>query len=573
MQDLVSVINSRYQQVKADKDTTARRDQDLINEYVYPSSHVESRRSGDKEGERHIRQKIVDNIAERGIEDTAAHITNLLAPSGGRWLMLLPDDLSKILGKTTPVKKKNREYLELAQRAVEKYLVRPDVKFHLSFDETMIECCAKGTGVPYRRIVIDENGKQQLNYQSIEFDDCYFEEDYLGNVNIGYRCRNMTALQILQEYIDVEDPSHNFDEMSIKSLRDDVVVNPKKVYEVVQAMFPKGDVCYKHPECQARVMDKAYASVHIAMEVGNGKGGSLGMLRNGHSQIFNFRPYRFRKRAGKTYGFGPGHRCLSDLIALQSMKRSNVKASRLAVSPAWDIPYQGYAKRLNNTPNALNYRKKKGTGKDDKATPIFSVDRLPLGVDREDRTKADVEQSLYLDLLREAKVGEMSATESTIRQSERLSAISPVIARIVLEYLNKEIDFVYKFLIKTKQIPEPPADLKGIGVSPVYISQLMKAQANSDLLALERFANITVSLSQAFPGITETVENTEIVHYIIEKLFLPYKFLRDAEEIQESKENAQMQEEQQGNATALKDASQAQLNTARAASVLGGIGG
>lgn len=567
MSGLAAAVKHRYDEAKTAK-AVWDRDQQLINEYVYPSGSATTNQNKHKESERAIRQKIYDNMAERGIEDLASYMISVLTPIGSRWLMLLPEDPSLVVGdKQKKAKQKNRQALDHAARMVERYLMKPEIGFHLCFDETLIQANAKGMGVPDRQKFKDLNGKTQLGYRSIDVDECCFEENNRGQIDVGFRSRQMTARQVLQEYIEVENPSHNLEDDKIQLLRDYVKDTPDKRLEVVQAMFPKGDEIYK--ESFAYVEDKPYASIHIFLDMEGGDC-DYGVLRDGVADSLTFKPFRFRKRSGKTYGFGLGHRVLADVMGLQKMKRSNLKAAELAVRPPLHVPFGRYANKFSIAPAALNHAKKTGLNNQEKAEPIFTVDRVPLGVDREDRTKNDIREGLFLNRIAEEKVGEMSATETTVRQIERLSLLAPILFRIVVEFLNPQIEAVFHFLIEEGYIKDFPKEILEAGVSPVYISQLMKAQSDAELVALERFANLVLSLSNAFPETIRKVDQDEMVQYVLEKLMLPHRLLKDDDVLEQERTVEGVTSSASDQAEIIETLSRANLNTQRAAESRGG---
>lgn len=561
MPSLRELIINRYGRNKSEKDILNDDYQDL-SDYVYPKGTVfePTNASKDKETEKTKRAKVVDKTAERAVEDLASFIVSTLAPAGSHWLMLLPEDPTLLKDA------REMKALDLAARRIEKYLFKPEVKFHLAFDESALDVCGMGTGIPLMQ-TIGFGKDSDLNFRSVPFEECFFEENNIGEIDVVFRLRSVTAKQILEDYVYIpeEERSHDLDEVAVKSLEETARIEPTKKFELIHCVVPRGDSIYS----AAGTSDRDFASIHLFREGGISKGGAGGILRNSSLDFFPYRVYRFRKRSGRVYGYGPGNRALADTIALQRMKKSNINVAQLSGRPPMHIPFQSYAKRLNISPGAANHAKRGGTNKDNKAEPLLVVGNLPVGVDRELMTKNDIRESFYLDQIQERKDARMSATESTIRKTERLQTMQPQLTRIVVEFLNPTIEYVYEFLVKKGILDKPSDKLKKSGISPVYISQLLQSQADTDILALERLAAVLANISGAFPKTINAIDALKIPKFLVERLFLPHDFLKDEEEAQEREAEEQEITTATNQAEAAEKASKAALNTAKAAETLG----
>jgi hypothetical protein len=557
--ELRVLSTTRADKLESDKATYTGDLQEISN-YIYPIGDVNNSNTKEAESEKSRRRKIVHNIGERCVEDLAGYIQNTLAPVGMNWIMLFPDD-PKLMDREPLVK-----WLDQAARRTQVYLARPEVKFHLMFDEVLIEAIATGTGVP--QLLERYNGKtksKMLVFKSASVTECFFEENTWGDIDRGFRVRQMTARQILQDYVNDESlATHDLDVEEIKQLTEDAQANPNKKFEVLQGYFPEDDIIYKASGCK-----EPYASIHLFRDGAAGPNRRCGILRNSGMTFCPYIPFRFRKRAGETYGFGPGSRVLSDIISLQRMKRTNLRCAELIEKPPLHIPFQAYTKQLNIGPGAANHAKRTGSNKENMAQPLLVIGNVPIGVEMEDRCVEEIRKGMYLDKTQETKNAEMSATESSIRERQNQQALSPQTYRIVTEFLNMVLEPVINYLIDKNMIDPMPKELKESGISPIYISQLIRAQADTDLIGLERLSGILASLSGAFPNIKDSIEDTNIPKMIVQRLFLPRDLLRDQETVANEREQSKAMDQTVGLAGAAKDASQGSLNLAKTADMLG----
>lgn len=561
---LTKMIISRFQKLVTD-DAVYREDMVRISEYIYPNSLVEASGSpvlgvnSEKTSERGKRKKILDNIAEQNLEDLAAFIVGILAPAGSKWLMLLPEDPSLL--KTGVVTR----HLDDAAEKIMKYLFKPEVKFHLMFDETALENIAWGMGIPYVRKKIIK-GRNELRFKSIARWECFFQEDEDDNIDTCFRRKSITAKQIMQEYILPASSNYDIDETVLSALKDAAQNDPNKKYELIYAVVPEGDEIHS-----ATKIKSPYVGVHLFKDGADAD--KSGILKKGELERFPYFPYRFRKRPGELNGYGPAHRGIANVITLQSMKKSNLRAANLMVEPPYDIPENRYTKKLNISPGAANHSKRTGnpSGQREKAEPLLLVGNVPIGVEMEDREKDAINRAFYANEIAEQKNAEMSATESNIRLRERLQKLMPQLSRIVVEFLNPCIEYVYEFLKEQKIIDDEPRELAERGISPVYISALMKAQSDADISSLERLAAVLAQVSQAFPGALEGFAEGQIPKFLVDKLFLPQSLLKTEADMKADKAAKQAREANTVDAGAAKDASVAGLNVAKTNQLLAGM--
>lgn len=532
-----------------------------ISNYIYPVGDVNNSNTSGTDTEKSRRRKIHHNIGERSVEDLAGYIQNTLAPQGMNWLMLLPDD-----PKLMELDRIN-DWLDTAARRTQTYLARPEVKFHLMLDEVLIEAIACGTAVPH---LLERNNpktkKKMLVFKSVSITECCFEENTYGDIDRGFRIRQMTARQILQEYVaDKALATHDLEAEEIKWLEDEAQANPTKKIEVLQGFFPPDDPIYV-----ASGTKEPYASVHMFRDGGTGSTDRhQGILRNAGYTICPYVPFRFRKRAGETYGFGPGSRVLSDIISLQRMKKSNLGCAELMQKPPLHVPFQAYTKQLNIAPGAANHSKRTGSNKENMAQPLFVIGNVPIGVEMEDRTVAEIKSGMYLDKTQDQKNAEMSATESSIRERQNQQSLAPQTYRITAECFNIILEITIEYLIKRGTIDKMPDELRESGISPMYISQLIRAQADTDLIGLERLSGILANLSGAFPDLKDAIEDTNIPKLIVQRLFLPRYILKNPEAVKQAREQSKAISQSGDLAATAKDASQASLNLSKTADMLG----
>ena len=532
---------TRYSRLSSDK-AFYEPDMELISDMVHPIGMIRDS-ANVKENERTKRSQIVDNIAERAVDDLSAYLTSLIAPPDARWFMLADEEPSTI----DDIEKKGQ--LDAASRKALAYLNQPERNFHLSFDESAVECVPFGLGIMHVQEL-----KEGLYFSSVSIKEVYVQENFKGEIDAVIRRRKMTAMQILGEYVDVEKPTYDLSENEIADIRQQADSDPNYEYDILYGVFPENDSITK-----AAGTPYKYSSVHCFY---NSVGNKYGILRKGGLKRFPYFAYRFRRRAGEPYGHGCGHRGLSDIRVLQGLKKDNIIVSKLTGRPPLHVPHQAYTKALNVSPGATNHGKRTSRTGNEKAEPLFLVGSLPVSVEMSDRIRVAIEEAFYLDAIKETKNNEMSATESNIRRQDRFSTLNPTIKRIMKECTTAVIEYVVDYLKEKGKLNE----LQGIdNISVVYINYILKSQFDTELLGLERLTSTILNLSKAFPDLPMSFDEEQIVPMLIEKTFLPYKLKRKSEDVKKDKEIKQMQAATQIGT----EQSQSTLNYAKAAETLG----
>lgn len=552
---LLATIENRYSNGRSLR-SQGENELDLITQYVYPMSKEFTVGANSAKGDSR-QSKIFDNTAANSLEDLSGYIATTLAPPGVDWLMLLPDDPDLLDDKTTI------KYLDKASRKISKYLFRSEVRFHLASDEAIMECSGLGTGCIHIREEKDDRGNKFLLHQSVPMSELVFEENHMGVPDVVFRSRSITAKQILEQYVYVDNPSHRMDDSMIEDLKEMATSgDPNHEFELIHAVFPKSDLI---SGMMTKKVSRKYGSVHIFTSGANNDDDKKAVLREADVDFNPYIVFRFRKRSGESWGYGPGHRALPDTRALQKMRKTNLEAGEISVAPPMDVPTATYKNKLNLASRAMNYRKRFGTNADRRAEPMLLSNGIPIGLEMEDRTREIIKEALYSGEIKESKVGEMSATETGVRQMDRLKLMSPQLTRIITEWLHRNVMIVYDWMLREKLLDEEPEKLKKSGLSPVYVSELIRAMFANELIAIERLFASVANISNVDNGETaNTIDKREIAMTLVQKSRLPLSWVKSQETIEEERQRETGEETGVNSAKAAKDASTATLNIAKA---------
>jgi hypothetical protein len=401
-----------------------------------------------------------------------------------------------------------------------------------------------------------------LIFTSIANDEVYLQENNDDYPDVIFRLRRMTAKQILQEYvlIDEVNQSHDLSFEDIQELKDKADQDPTYLYELIYGVVPNTDAL---AVMSGKSKEFEYITLHLFRDSVGDKQGLLRVSGVDYQQYF---PYRFRRGSNQAYGIGCGHRAIADVRTLQVFKKSNIASALLAERPPFDVPWQTYAKnKLNLSPGAMNHRRRTSRGGNEKAEPLLLVGNVLISVEMADRVRETVRNAFYLDKVAESKRGEMSATESNIRARDRIQSMTPNITRIISEFITPAIEATLQFMFKKKMFDSEFTKEMLDNISIIYITYALRAQMDSDLLGFQSLTQSVQSLGQVFPTLRYQLQEKEVMPMLVDKYFLDHKLIKPAEQAQAELEQDQIR----ANAEAAKSQSEAFFNTAKAATELG----
>ena len=168
---------------------------------------------------------------------------------------------------------------------------------------------------------------------------------------------------------------------------------------------------------------------------------------------------------------------------------------------------------------------------------------------------------------------QMTATEATLRQAEKVMQFSPTFSRLTSEYLDPKLRRIFAILWRQGKMPDAPEEIQMVQedrsvVVPVpniaynnRISLAIKAQQNT---AYSEFMAINQMAIEMDPSVLDNLDSDSQFRDGWRNAGLPEDSLRDSQEVDETRQaraeaqaQAQQMEQAQQAASMIKDASAA----------------
>jgi len=377
--------------------------------------------------------------------------------------------------------------------------------------------------------LIEKDFEDVIRLRKFSIGEFYLGNDNKGRVNTYGRDFSMTVSQIVDEF-GIENVS-----TSTKSM-----YNTKQMDSFIE-------IC--HLICPRKYIDdskKDSLNMPVASyywEKGNKENQFLS--ESGYETFPVVCPRWEVEKTSDTYGKNsPGWDTLSDVRELQTMEKNGlINLARIA-QPAYQISSDVAAWDLR--PNGVTI-----------IDPVSgAVGVKPIDVVQVDMQKLDysanvvaqrIQRAFFNDLiLMFSQTGDprMTATEVSIRNNEKLLALSPVLENINNNLLSPLLTETIKIILEAELISEPPEELRGNLLKIDYISTIAQAQKRIGTNSIEQVSSFMGNLVAVFPDITDNYNSDEAYRDYVQKIGISPKITRSREAVAARREQKALQTQQ-----------------------------
>lgn len=396
-------------------------------------------------------------------------------------------------------------------------------------------------------ILIEEDMDTVINCQSLPIGSFYISNNSRGRVDTMAREFQMTVRQIVEEFVQSDDGTMNWDAVS-QMVRD--LWNRGTIeygINVTHMILPNVD--YDPNALEAKY--KRYCSCY--WETGtNGDGRTYDVqgkfLRESGYDEFPGLFSRWEVTGEDAYPTNsPGITSLGDVKQLQFMERKESKAVDKMIDPPMTTPPSLHNKRASILPGDT--------------TPVNSLDEanmfkpahnvqydLAASMQKTQQIRQRINANYFVDLFKmlidDPRNERMTATEVQAKQQEKLLALGPILEQLNYDLLDPLITLVFSIMVRQGLIPPAPQGLEGAPISVKYVSIMAQAQKLVGVGTQERFLGILLQLAPVDPGILDTVDTDKFMETYAHAVSLPFGIIRDVETVAAIRAQRQQQQAQ-----------------------------
>ena len=221
---------------------------------------------------------------------------------------------------------------------------------------------------------------------------------------------------------------------------------------------------------------------------------------------FNHNPYhtpRWSRNPGEVYGRSPAMAVLNAIKLVNVMSRDTIIAGELKVRPPMMIPANSMEGPVRTAPGSMNYYQ---MGSRDRPEPMNTGADPSTGVSMIELVKQDIRQGFFNDLLRLPDTDRMTALEVSVRTSQKLQVMSPILSRMTAEMLGPMIKSDYDLMLSIGMFPPAPDSMKDKEIKVEYRSPMAVAQQASQANNLLQLMGVATPLINADPRIMRRVD-------------------------------------------------------------------
>ncbi len=463
-------------------------------------------------------QYIFDSTAPLALGRFAAAMESFLTPRTQRWHRLVTG--STDLDKLPPV----ANYLETVEAIMFAARYAPEANFANQMMEAYFSLGVHGTAV----IFIDDTPGGGLRYQCMPIHEVYLAEDAAGRVDTVYRWYKLTARQAAQEFGD-ELPDKIKEDAADERRMD-------TQYDFLHGVFPRKDFDRSRADSQ----NMPVASVHIAKDARK-------IVRESGFRTMPYAVSRFQVAAGEVYGRSPAMEVMPDIIQVNAMKKTLLRAAEKMVNPPLLIPEDDILTAFSLKAGALNLGGLDDQGRP-RVQPLQLGGNLPIGLEMIEQSRKVINEAFYINLFQIlVEAPQKTATEVVERAQEKAQLLAPVMGRQQSELLRVIIAREVDILAASGALPPAPEEMAAGGraeVFPKYETAMAQALDSRDGTAILQAVQALGLLAQFDPGVADIVNMPSAGREVWRGFGAPSKVTRseeEAAELQQRKQQAQQQ--------------------------------
>ncbi len=526
----VKFIYSRYLALKQDREEWADKWEETAKLF-YPNGFRKSGKVGFDYKKLHTQSPdVLDSTSVQAANTLASGMYGAMTSPSRPWFTLRPQGFE--LDKNYDAK----IFIDEVENRMRVILLNS--KFYNTMHEAYRQLGVFGTACVYG--TADMTG---MRFDCLPCGTYVFDVDRNGRIDTVIRTLSMSVRQMQMEFGEENLPERLRTAERIKKNAG------TERYEVFHAVMPREDSIKNGMFGRMTVnpLERPFASVYF-MPGERGANGEPFVLKESGFDLFPYFPVRWDVVAGEVYGISPAMNSLPDAKMVQSMNRSALKAAHLSVNPPLVVSAELQGKGINCVPGGVTYISSSCQG-GQAISSLYQVHPDYNGMlSMMDKYIGQIERSMFVDLFRmfsELDRRQITATEITAREQEKLVLIGHVLERLQDELFNPLIEWLYFNMSKYNMLPEAPESLQGRQVKVEYTSAMAQAQKIAGTSSIEQFTAFLGNLAGVNPDVLDTVDFDEAVNKYAESLGVDTSLMRSDDEISRIRQQRQQQQEQQ----------------------------
>ena len=397
-----------------------------------------------------------------------------------------------------------------------------------------------GTG-----LMIETADASGIQFHLVRAGEYFLDINANGEVDTFYRRLYMTARQIRQQWGEEKLPRH-----VLEAAKANTGSGSTTRFDVIHAVFPREDA---DRDGQLGPKAKAFCSVYWMPET-SVNGHPVILDEGGYDTFPAFAP-RWDVNGTDVYGRSPAMDVTPDVRMLQLMSSTFRKMQHKIADPALLVDAELQKFGVNISPNALNFVDMSSiTAKGSMpVVPVYepNVQALTAIMNGIADVERVVNEGLYTDLFRmmiDDDRRQITATEISARQQEKMILIGPVVERLQKELLSPLIQRTYQLMLEWGALPPAPDGIEAAALDVQFESVLASAQRITATSSIDQGFAFIANVAAADPSALDILDTDAMLKDYLDRLGMPEGCIRSDEDVaklRQQKQEAQAQAQQQ----------------------------
>ncbi len=379
--------------------------------------------------------------------------------------------------------------------------------------EAYLSLGVHGTAVMF----VDDEPGLGLRYQCVPLHEAYLAVDGVGRVDTVFRWYRLTARQALAAF---------GDELPEDIRRD--AEDPRAMdreHEFIHGVFPRRDL---DPNRRGP-RHLPIASVHLARAARR-------VVRESGYRTMPYAVSRFTVTSGEVYGRSPAMEVMADIVQVNAMKKTILRAAEKMVNPPLLTPEDDILTAFSLKTGSINYGGLDDQGRQ-RVVPLQLGGNLPVGRELVQESQKVINEAFYGNLFQIlVESPQKTATEVMELALEKAQLLAPAVGRQQSELLRPIIERELDILIQGGALdalpPLPPALAAGArGLEPKYETDLAQAVSARDGQAILKALAALGALAQFDPEVMNLIDAQAAGRAIWRSFGAPAAVTRSAKEM------------------------------------------
>lgn len=240
---------------------------------------------------------------------------------------------------------------------------------------------------------------------------------------------------------------------------------------------------------------------------------------------------QWKRRSGRPWATGPGHKALADMNMLDEMQRSTVTALQFEAEPMFLVHDEDVMTAADIQPHAVIAGGMGSNGKPNVQT-VPRGDNLHLPMTAVEQVRNQIREGFHFSLMQIVNRPQMTASEFMGWKEEKLRLLAPHLV-CIHRGLGGFIARRSQLLMRAGRVPPPPPELTNQSIRVSFVSPFAQVQKAAKARNAMQVGNAALALQPLYPQIGDNVNGDSLMRTIADGLSGDPALINDPRQVEQ----------------------------------------